>query len=240
MSHFTVAVFTEPNGKTLEELLAPFDENIEMERYILYTKEELIEKGKLEIEEYATNGCYAEYLKDPIKYEEDCKNECHLNYIKNVFPLKLKWTNEEIYQDQIKYYDEEEIGENGEVYSTYNPNSKWDWYQIGGRWSGLLKLKDGAFGKMGERSWATKDDDIAEDMVDMAKVRDVDWESMNDFITYAVITPDGKWHSKGEMGWFGFSSESKNEAELWKQTYKQNFIDTANPEWTITIVDCHI
>lgn len=240
MSHFTVAVFTEPNGKTVEELLAPFDENIEMDRYVANTKEQLIEKGRKEIKEYATKGNYAEYLKDPSKYEEGCKNEAHLNYIKNVFPLKLKWTDEEIYQDQIKYYEEDEIGIEGEVYSTYNPNSEWDWYQIGGRWCGLLKLKDGAFGKTGERSWATIDDDIAEDMVDMAKVRDIDWDSMNDFTTYAVITPDGKWHSKGKMGWFGFSSESENDAELWKQTYKQNFIDTANPEWNITIVDCHI
>ena len=34
MSHYTVAVFTEPDGLTVEELLAPFDENIEMEDYI--------------------------------------------------------------------------------------------------------------------------------------------------------------------------------------------------------------
>ena len=27
MSHFTVAVFTEPNGKTIDELLAPYQEN---------------------------------------------------------------------------------------------------------------------------------------------------------------------------------------------------------------------
>lgn len=25
-----------------------------------------------------------------------------------------------------------------------NPNAKWDWYSTGGRWSGLLKLKDGS------------------------------------------------------------------------------------------------
>lgn len=25
----------------------------------------------------------------------------------------------------------------------YNPNGKWDWYQVGGRWTGSIKLKDG-------------------------------------------------------------------------------------------------
>lgn len=31
-----------------------------------------------------------------------------------------------------------------ENFSTYNPNSKWDWYQIGGRWSNYFKLKPNA------------------------------------------------------------------------------------------------
>lgn len=32
----------------------------------------------------------------------------------------------------------EECNGSGKTESTYNPKSKWDWYQIGGRWSGLL------------------------------------------------------------------------------------------------------
>ena len=31
----------------------------------------------------------------------------------------------------------------GSVRSMYNPNSKWDWWEIGGRCSGLLMTKDG-------------------------------------------------------------------------------------------------
>jgi hypothetical protein len=34
--------------------------------------------------------------------------------------------------------------------SYHNPNAKWDWYQIGGRWSGMLKLKDGYVGEVGQ------------------------------------------------------------------------------------------
>ena len=38
---------------------------------------------------------------------------------------------------------------NGEIerYSTYNPDSRWDWYAIGGRWSGRLKLRPGCHGE---------------------------------------------------------------------------------------------
>lgn len=30
--------------------------------------------------------------------------------------------------------------EEGNIYSTYNPKSKWDWYSEGGRWGGFLKV----------------------------------------------------------------------------------------------------
>lgn len=48
-----------------------------------------------------------------------------------------------------------------------NPNAKWDWFQIGGRWTGFLKLKPGAEGGTGEPGW-----------VDCARKGDVDWEGM--------------------------------------------------------------
>ena len=39
------------------------------------------------------------------------------------------------------------VDENGEVVKTVdrtNPNKKWDWYQVGGRWNGFFKLKPAA------------------------------------------------------------------------------------------------
>lgn len=39
MSHFLTLVFTKKNGKTVEELLAPFDRNIEYAPYVKYTQE---------------------------------------------------------------------------------------------------------------------------------------------------------------------------------------------------------
>lgn len=34
MSHYAVAVFLDPNGKNLEDLLAPFDEGLHVPHYI--------------------------------------------------------------------------------------------------------------------------------------------------------------------------------------------------------------
>lgn len=140
MSHFTVAVMLKDKNK-LEEVLAPYDEDLEVPRYIKYTKEQLIEKGKKKIEDFK-NNTYADFLKDPIEYKNNCKNEDHIKYLEEEFPKKLNWTDEKIYQYEIQFYEEEEIGENGEVYSTYNPNSKWDWYSVGGRWLNELLVKE--------------------------------------------------------------------------------------------------
>ena len=136
MSHFAVAVILEDKNK-LEKVLAPYDENLIVDRYVKYTKEELIKKEKESIESYK-NSTYAEYLENPAEYKKNCKNEGHIKYLEEEFPKKLNWTDEEIYNHEIQFYEKDEIGENGEIYSTYNPNSKWDWYAIGGRYNNLI------------------------------------------------------------------------------------------------------
>lgn len=138
MSHFSVLVI----GDNVDEQLAPYNENIEVEPYVEYTKEELIKKWKEEIKEYE-RGTYAEYLKNPEKYIEENNNIDHIKYISEEFPKRLQWTDEEIYKSEIEYYEPEEIGKNWEVYSTYNPKSKWDWYEVWGRWIGSLIVKQG-------------------------------------------------------------------------------------------------
>ena len=45
MSHFSVAVFTDENS-SVETLLEPFYEGLEVEKYIALTKEDVIKRGK--------------------------------------------------------------------------------------------------------------------------------------------------------------------------------------------------
>jgi len=60
-------------------------------------------------------------------------------------------------------------------YSTYNPNSKWDWYQLGGRWSGYFKLKKGADGEAGSHYAKPP---VEEGYADSVKKGDIDIEGM--------------------------------------------------------------
>lgn len=181
MSHYCVLVI----GENPEEQLAPFDENLDVPRYVKLTKEQVISKGRKDIEDYK-NGTYAKYLENPKEYKESCSNKGHIEYLEEEFPKKLAWSDEEIYQDEIQYEDEADIGEDGEVYSTYNPKSKWDWYQLGGRYSGRIILKDNATGTLGDLTLLASDDYKKEHeqwkhtgaKVDQAYKRDIDFEKM--------------------------------------------------------------
>jgi len=243
MSHFTVLVI----GEDVEGQLLKYDENKDTPRYVSSTKEELILKGRNEIKKYK-KGTYAEYLKDIKKYTDECKNPNHLKYVAEEFPLKLKWTDEELYQDSIKYIEDAEIGSNGEIYSTYNPDSKWDCYSVGGRWAGSLKLKetvDKSKYPNVKFSWGWSDDEkrkvMTSPLVDIAQKRDIDFSNkdMNEFATYAVVK-DGVWYEKGQMGWWGFSSETDKESDKWDKSFFDKWIKDLPDDTILTLVDCHI
>jgi hypothetical protein len=179
MSHFAVLVI----GDNVEEQLTKYDENIVMEKYVKHTKEQLIAEEKKSIEDYK-NTTYADYLADPVKYAENCKNENHLNYLKEDFPKKLVMTDEEIYQYATKWYEPENIGPNGEVYSSYNPHSKWDWYEVGGRFAGQITVKDGVEIENPNFSWGWRDEDketiiASGHKTDTAYVKDIDFTKMH-------------------------------------------------------------
>ena len=187
MSHYTVLVINSDGIADVDEQLKDYDENIEVDRYVKYTKDELIKREKEYIKDYE-KGTYAEYLKDKDAYRKKCSNnQSHLSYIENEFSKKLKWTDEQIYANAIKSY--EDVGKDGEVYSTYNPLSKWDWYEIGGRWAGEFKLNPG-----GERiqepnfSYGYTEDEKLEittkGLVDQAYFGDIDWKGMRSVENY--------------------------------------------------------
>lgn len=62
-----------------------------------------------------------------------------------------------------------------------NPNAKWDWYQIGGRWSGYFKTKFGVDGKLGERSLLMSDEPpVKAGRADQCRKADIDILGMRD------------------------------------------------------------
>ena len=56
-----------------------------------------------------------------------------------------------------------------------NPNAKWDWYEVGGRWSGLLKLKEGRIGIYTHLSQQYADEQRRKGCCDVARIADCDF-----------------------------------------------------------------
>lgn len=73
---------------------------------------------------------------------------------------------------------EESDPETGRYGYWENPNRKWDWYQIGGRWTGHFKLKDGCSGKAGSPGIMTET--AKPGYADQARKRDIDFDGMRD------------------------------------------------------------
>lgn len=134
----------------------------------------------------------------------------------------MKWKNKhpesaKNYKDQydwVENYHGYYPNKNKTAFGYYhNPNDKWDWYQIGGRWAGKLKLKTEAIGIRGQKSWTWQGENPYEDRkVDCAQIKDIDEEFLKKFTTFAVLRmEDGepKWHEKLELGWFGGSHYDK-------------------------------
>lgn len=241
MSHFTVAVIHRED-QDIDELLERYNENREVEPYKRYTKEEAIA--------YARQWYVGE---NETKTDEEC------------YEMML---DEELKPD-----------EDGNLFSTYNPDSKWDWYVVGGRWDCEL-IMCGENGKLygcneckisemvfpfnqkqydsyirwyevtveGQPMTAEEDERKFEFTSLYNKKYYNDYygskeryaQLQSTFYTFAVVTPDGEWHEQGEMGWFGVHDDTPEEFVQWIENYKKNFIDTAEPDWLITIVDCHI
>ena len=221
MSHFCVYVFHDKNT-SIDTLLAPYDENLVFKPYVEYTKEEAIAKVRKDIEDYK-NGTYAEYLKNPEEYGKKYgRNTGHIEYLEDEFPKKLNWTDEQCY-DYIKQdYTPDMIDKDGNILSRYNPKSKWDWYVVGGRWSGGIPMKTNT--KLEIKS------------CNECKVSQIDMDKISP--PYAYVDTNGNWYGRGEMGWFGASSNDKDE-KSWDDEFK-NFIKNQKKSTIVTLVDCHI
>lgn len=70
-----------------------------------------------------------------------------------------------------------------EIIDRTNPNKKWDWYVMGGRWSNYLKAKDGRIGGRyvktpREIMFGDKSEPPSADYYDQLEAGSIDWEGM--------------------------------------------------------------
>ena len=239
------------------------------------------------------------------------------DYVKVAIPISEVFPSMEAYAAEWHGYREVRDGRIGRL---TNPNKKWDWWVIGGRYSDRLTFKAGDSGDQASvadldleamrktkvantrksiengiaeaklsreeglalwkeaallhektlAEWRASAEDqkgkafheyitaLPEDHP-VRKARDCgllsnlgDWgvgvpdtepdpfawaDAMPPLTTYALVK-DGKWCEKGEMGWFGISSNEKPESD-WR-AFVADVLGSLKPTDWITMVDCHI
>lgn len=298
MSHFSVLVITDerPTEDVLHNVLLPWHE-------------------------YECTG-----------YKEFCEWVDHTEEVREDWPAHKNG------YDSIKEFAEDyhgcscAPGSNKRFGRFTNLNAKWDWWQVGGRWSGMLKAIPGADtmkgdpGLMGSQvdcngidqcrigdldrqamihdykalnigCWNEAEIEYAkspittvsledalglyEDEIAKCKLKRKDGERLADVIgadkraselrssvrpsmthlygflgdipkdhsretyindpdylsAYAIVK-DGEWHQRGEMGWFGMSSNDKGKTS-WMGEFN-GLVDGLDDDQWISVVDCHI
>jgi len=328
MSHFTVLVI----GDDYEKQLEPFWE-LDLNREDMLKDPRASFKDQTEefLEEY-NNGSITKIVMPDGRmlfpwneeFQVQVPRENGNGYTtKKVIPEDAK-EKEIQFKDLYNSFDEfvkkwhgYEPNPDGQYGYYHNPNAKWDWYSVGGRWDGYFKLKEGASGLLGDPGIFGRRNDNYTNRADQAKKGDIDFETMrmelvnkclenydlfykilngrdypnwdeivekhgkenikeardeyynhpvmkdlfdsniaSDFehflipreeykqktyegaiTTYAVVK-DGKWYERGEMGWWGISTNEKDESE-WNAEFYQ-LLESLPDDTMLTLVDCHI
>lgn len=229
MSHFRVAVFANDPSE-FESLLAPYSET------------------------------------DETYYKFHVLTDSEMDDLRNRYEnMEDKTDSFERFLTDIGYVIDLTSGEIG--YSS-NPNAKWDWYSLnGGDWQFELlpgeALDENGNGRKNQYDYVNPDYSKAKstrhwkDMKELSESKDDDEDKrfaaqfmmenpdLDQYLNecywnapYAFITPDGKWHAPGTVGWFAFSDDT---AESWK-SYLKEWTDWLSSDQNpyVNFVDCHI
>jgi len=160
MSHFTVLVI----GKDPEGQLEKYDENLEVP---LYQKDLVSESEKASF-----LAIYQTY-DEKRTYAKLTPEEAEANKLKSFDELYDEYGDDW----NSNYWKKNADGEWAE-FSTYSPNSKWDWFTLGGRWTGFFKQKVGAKVRVGEPGVFGNKAEVGH--CDQAKKKDIDFAGMRD------------------------------------------------------------
>ena len=220
MTRFSTAVFTEPGGLELEEIIDSYSKFPKNKGFLKF-----IDHDDIWREEYEQDCKEVAKMPDGrllFTWDREFRRRGFFDFLtrrSNGVPRKIPIVCaplKDIYPSFEEYAERWYGGQVDEQTGRWgfwrNPNAKWDGCGVSTSWASL-PLKDGT--------------EAAE-----AKVGDVVFGE--NFSTFAVVTPDGTWHANPS----GFYSPVPDRD--WYGNYKARFIDAADPSWTIHLLDCHI
>jgi len=187
---------------------------------------------------------------------EESLEEMQKNYAEN----GRESTFEAFVGDYYGYHKNEE----GVLGRKTNPNARWDWWTVGGRWSNSLMNKEGVSGdsfRFGDVDFdgirrkrvenANRDYDEAfkkypEDAtaryfnfgIEAGETKEKYVARFDVAFSAFGVVLDGEWIERGKMGWWACVSDEKS-TDDWSKTCEV-VMSKIRPDQWVTIVDCHI
>jgi len=224
MSHFVIGIILPKNifndgensiTRYIESKMKKYNENIDVEQYIAYdvNKKDMYRENKI--------NEYKKMMEIP-----DFEKIYNVEYLTNTLNLYLDMSSDEYWDNNIaSYYDKNSIDENGNIMSKYNPDSKWDYYVIGGRWNGYFMDKDIK----------------AKNIIGMNsnKIESYLEKYNNDpdkYKLFAYVNKDGDWTESARMLMFGMETNVNLEYDK----ILTQFLAEQNKDDYIVFLDCHI
>ncbi|TDP29823.1 hypothetical protein [Nocardia ignorata] len=138
--------------------------------------------------------------------------------------------------NMLRPFDEnlevEEFTEDGETYWR-NPNAKWDWWTIGGRWTGRWKATPGALRENlvhGEPSWTNRDKPIPLGHCDGGRIHAIDIErtreiagrqAVLDWNEYAMVIDGTPQHQPWKVFLDRANAASEAAPKPWVEMYDE-------------------
>lgn len=123
----------------------------------------------------------------------------------------------------------------GKYKTCYNPQSKWDWFRVGGRYDGLIagievNSADNGFNFSGIHELPNNNRCDLTEYVNRKKAE-------SNPGCFAILTPENTWCERGSMGWWGMVSDEKDDWGTQGLSILEQYI---NLPYDIVGVDCHI
>lgn len=246
MSHFSLLVVTNTDRyEELEEALWPYHEfeTTGEERYIQDVDQ--------------TAALLAEY-DDGAAVDGESFEQYVLNYYR--YPA-LQPDEAPANEHKYRYALLDASGHVTRVVDRTNPNAKWDWWNVGGRYRDTLITNNGpcdhawfsalnvaamrktaldkrkAHVREARNALASGHDEGTVKLMYGSRIFDADYAANDRAWTFAVLM-NGEWHERGQVGWFGVVSNEQS-PEDWNGTYWR-LLQSVKPRQYVWIVDCHI
>ena len=132
---------------------------------------------------------------------------------------------------RLDYCEYEMVDSDGNILSTYNKDSFWDCYEIGGRWYGGINrfVTPSSVNK-------TPSNIINDNSIQIRQyLKDFKIDPQSNIFS-SIIDKNGVYHSKRNYGWFGESEEIIRD-DTWENKYEK-ILNNCDDDYLIAL-DCH-